>query len=616
MENNEHTEDNSTLQAYLNVILAYQPQVVPHRNRVTFITKKTGLPQLWSWDAAESSCKQVVQLPDRVMAVKHSSCGFRTVIGMDHKGNEKQQLYMLDNETLNVQELVFSPEHFHHLGSWSPCGKKITFSSNRRGPGLFDLYVLDVETKQLEVVYRHESKCVPLSWLPDGSGLLFVTDETSISQHLYVLDLQDGGTRRIGLEGAGVYTSVQLCEDGTGYFITNAAENTMALYCFSADRTGADLLCHIPEWDIEEAKLSPDRSRIAYTVNEGGMSVLYMYNLESGSSEATKGQPKGVIQSLSWLNEEQLVFALKSPIQPGDVWSYRTNDTSFQQLTHFGAAESIAHLLREPELCTFKSFDGVEVPYFYYRPDSSRYTMGQSKSEGAALTAQKSPTVVYVHGGPESQIRFEFQPVIQYLVGKGFNVIAPNVRGSMGYGKNYLNLDNRRKRMDTVADLAEMVKDLGRFEEIDTANIGIMGRSYGGFMVLAALTHYPDLWAAGVDIVGITHFRTFLQNTGEWRRKLRESEYGTLADDSDFFEEIAPFNHSHKIKVPLLIFHGRNDTRVPVTEAEQLFADMQARGQEAELVIFEDEGHQTEKMENHIAMNSRIIRFFRRHLEK
>ncbi|WP_157261878.1 S9 family peptidase, partial [Paenibacillus sp. A3] len=198
---------------------------------------------------------------------------------------------------------------------------------------------------------------------------------------------------------------------------------------------------------------------------------------------------------------------------------------------------------------------------------------------------------------------------------QGFNVVTPNVRGSMGYGKTYLNLDNARKRMDAVADLAWMVKDLSRFATVDTGKIGIMGRSYGGFMVLAALTHYPDLWAAGVDIVGISHFRTFLENTGEWRRALREAEYGTLADDSDFFEEIAPLNHSQNIKVPLLIFHGRNDTRVPVSEAEQLYADMRARGQEAKLVIFEDEGHQTEKMENHIAMNTEIVRFFRKYLE-
>lgn len=142
-----------------------------------------------------------------------------------------------------------------------------------------------------------------------------------------------------------------------------------------------------------------------------------------------------------------------------------------------------------------------------------------------------------------------------------------------------------------------------------------MGRSYGGFMVLAALTHYADIWAAGVDIVGISHFKSFLENTGAWRRKLREYEYGSLKDDVDFFEEIAPLNHSDKIKVPLLIFHGRNDTRVPVSEAEQLTADLKEQGKQVDLIIFEDEGHQTEKIENHIKMNTEIVQFMQKFLK-
>ncbi|TBL79586.1 S9 family peptidase [Paenibacillus thalictri] len=600
--------ESELLQAYLTVITATQPQVVPGRDLITFVSKKSGLPQLWSWSESTGECRQVVEMPDRVVTAKHSPCGAKTLIGMDHKGNEKQQLYVLDHDTLQVEELVVSPQHFHYPGGWSPCGKLVVYSTNRRGPGLFDLYVADIETKQERAVYEYNGKCVPLIWLPDGSGLLFVTEETNVSQHLHVLDLATGTARRIGVEGDGLYASVQLTKDGSGYLLTNSAENMMALYRFSPERAGAELLLQAEGWDIEEAKLSPDGSKLAYTVNEGGMSALYIYELASGKSMRAADQPRAVIQTLGWMDADRLVFTLKSPVLPGDIWSYSTGGQTFQRLTYFGVSEHIEPLLCEAEVCSFASFDGVEVPYFYYRPDASRQTNRQA--------GEKAPTVVYVHGGPESQIRFEFHPVLQYLVGQGFNVIAPNVRGSSGYGKAYLSLDNARKRMDSVADLAALVQDLARFEEIDTGNIGIMGRSYGGFMVLAALTHYPDLWAAGVDIVGITHFRTFLQNTGEWRRKLRESEYGTLADDSDFFEEIAPLNHSHKIKVPLLIFHGRNDTRVPVSEAEQLYAEMKQRGQAAELFIFEDEGHYTEKMENHIELNTQIIRFFRRELEK
>src|SRR5699024_10123833 len=168
--------------------------------------------------------------------------------------------------------------------------------------------------------------------------------------------------------------------------------------------------------------------------------------------------------------------------------------------------------------------------------------------------------------------------------------------------------------MDSVKDLAWLAKDLINSHKVGQDKIGIMGRSYGGFMVLASLTHYPDLWAAGVDIVGISHFKSFMENTGAWRRHLREAEYGSLADDVDFFEEIARLNHAEKIRAPLLVFHGRTDTRVPVPEAEQLAADMKNRQQTVDLTIFEDEGHQTEKHENHMTMHTKTAHFFEKYL--
>lgn len=598
---NTNMSENERLHAYLTVHSAYQSQVIPGKNRVTFLSKKTGLPQLWSFSTETDGqeCSQYVSMPDRVIDVRHAPDGRRTVIGMDHEGNEKQQLYLVDNETGIVEELMISLAHFHHLGEWSPCSGKIAWSSNRRGPGLFDVFVQEVQTKRETVVFESDGKCIPLCWTPDGKTLLIMIEETNIIKRLLALDLATGETSDIGLEGdGGRYGSVQFAQDGTGYYVSSAAENTSALYRFAL--TGeAEKLVHFPEWDIEEAKLSPDGRRICFTLNEQGISVLHLYDVETAAWTRLSEIPRGVILSLSWLSAGEFFFTLKSPLYPGDIWHCDAESGQAKRVTSFGRSEAVESAWREPEIRSFASFDGLQVPYFLYKQNN-----------------EKAPAVVYVHGGPESQIRFDFNPVIQYLLGQGFAVVAPNVRGSLGYGKTYLNLDNARKRMDAVADLAWLVKDLAKLDAVDASRIGIMGRSYGGFMVLASLTHYPDLWAAGVDIVGISHFRTFLQNTGEWRRKLRESEYGTLADDSDFFEEIAPLNHSEKIKVPLLIFHGRNDTRVPVSEAEQLYSDMKARGQEVELIVFEDEGHQTEKLENHIALSTKVVQFFKQHLER
>ncbi|WP_099159709.1 S9 family peptidase [Virgibacillus ndiopensis] len=591
---------DQTLFTYLNVYGAYQPKVIPTQKAFTFISKETGIPQVWRWDEETSQIKQYTDLQDRVLSVHHSPSGDKTIIGMDCKGNEKQQLYLLRNNSANVEELVVSGEHFHQFGGWSPDETKVAFSSNRRHPGYFDVYVLDFATKTEEVVYKVDGNCTPICWTKDGESLIVSMPDTNIDQSLYVLHVKTKETNKLGKENTlARYQSLQLTKDGKGGFLlTDVDRDTLGIYQFSfTEPSKLKELFTVEKWDIEEIKLSPDETKIAFTVNEGGISQFGIYNLDTQTNDYIKGIPMGVLQSLSWLSENELFIHVKSAVLPGDVWKINLETKKVKRVTYVGEAKDVQHLWMEPELCHFTSFDGLEVPYFYYG----------NKQES-------QPVVVYVHGGPESQIRAEFNPVIQFLAANGFAVVTPNVRGSMGYGRKYVKLDDGRKRMDSVADLKWLVKDLVENNMVDPKKVGIMGRSYGGFMVLAALTHYPDVWAAGVDIVGISHFKTFLENTGPWRRKLREFEYGSLDHDEDFFEQIAPLNHTDNISVPLLLFHGRNDTRVPVTEAEQLTADLKAQGKQVELVIFEDEGHQTEKIENHIQMNTLIVQFMEKFL--
>lgn len=581
---------------YLQVKSAYQSKAVPNRDEITFLTKITGIPQLWMWKEESPVPQQVTFLPDRVVDAWHSPSGQMTIVGMDCKGDERQQLYLLQEKGKEATLLTDSPAHFHYFGGWSPCETKIAWSSNRRHPGSFDVFVQSLLSTEVETVYHNDGRCDPVCWHPDGDKLILSVQKTNLDNSLLLLDLATGRAEKLAAcARAGSFSSLVLTKDGLGgYVVTDRDTNTKALCRFTFANDQLERIAHVAQWDIDEAKLSQDEKRIAYTVNEGGISALFLHDLNTGASLRAEDLPKGVISSLSWLNDEQVIFTLKSPTLPGDIWRYNISTQKAERLTQIGRAEQIESTWIEPQLHTFTSFDGLTVPYFMYAKNPSA----------------KSPVVVYVHGGPESQIRAEYHPVFQYLANQGFIVVAPNVRGSTGYGREYVRLDDGRKRLDAVADLAWLVKDLSRMETVDPAAIGIMGRSYGGFMVLAALTQYPDLWAAGVDIVGISHFRTFLENTGAWRRKLREAEYGTLQDDSDFFEEIAPLNLSHRIKAPLLVFHGRNDTRVPVSEAQQLVSDMKQRGQEVELIIFEDEGHFTEKLENHIALNTKIARFF------
>ena len=256
----------------------------------------------------------------------------------------------------------------------------------------------------------------------------------------------------------------------------------------------------------------------------------------------------------------------------------------------------------EPTLHRFRSFDGEEIPVFLFMPK--------------VVTDAPVPVIVNIHGGPEAQFRPTFNPVTQYLLHAGYAVVAPNVRGSSGYGKRFLHLDDGRKRLDSVRDLEALHAWLRTNPQIDHTRAALMGGSYGGYMVLAGLAFQPDLWAAGVDIVGISSLVTFLENTASWRRKFREREYGSLVHDRDFLLEASPITHVDRMRAPLLIIHGTNDPRVPLGEAEQIHRVLRATGVESKLLVYPDEGHGLAKLKNRLDAYPKVVAFLDRVLAR
>ncbi|WP_339251571.1 S9 family peptidase [Sporosarcina sp. FSL W8-0480] len=591
------SDEEKVLLDFLKVNSAYEAKVIPGTGTFTFLSKLTGIPQVWTLDPSGEPI-QFIETHDRVLSVYHSPTGDRTVVGIDSKGNEKQQLYIVGPNGKDLEVLVESKDHFHYVGGWSKDGRYLSYSSNRRHPGQFDVFIIDVETREVEQVFTHDANCTPLGWFENES--LFVSMmETNIDRIIYLVNTRTKEKVRLGNENVLARMNSPRVGNGEGYVLTDTNEDTVHLCSFTLGNPGhLEKLLHWEKWDMEEIALSPDGDLLSFTLNEGGITRLGIYYPKTNTYELIDTLPDGVIGSMSWLSNDSFLFTMKTPTNPGDIWKYTLTTKEAERQTFIGQSETVGNYWREPELHTFKSFDGLEVPYFFYNQDCD----------------QSKPAVIYVHGGPEAQSRAEYNPVLQYLVYKGFAVAVPNIRGSNGYGRAYLKLDDADKRLDAVADLASLAGALVDSHQVLPDKIGIMGRSYGGFMVLSALTQYPDLWAAGVDIVGMSNLRTFLENTGEWRRYLREYEYGSLKEHRDFFEETAPMNLMHKITAPLLVFHGRNDSRVPVSEAEQIVADLKKMNREVEMVIFEDEGHQTEKIENHITMHTKTVEFFERYL--
>jgi dipeptidyl aminopeptidase/acylaminoacyl peptidase len=315
--------------------------------------------------------------------------------------------------------------------------------------------------------------------------------------------------------------------------------------------------------------------------------------------------PLGVIGGLEFSPDEtRLAFTFDGPRFNPDVWIWELEKNRVYQLTQSSRAGIPFSDFVTPELVRYKSFDGRMIPAWYYAPRAVNPDQ-----------AKLPPVIVYPHGGPESQTRPNFSGLFQYFLSRGYGIFAPNVRGSSGYGTEYLNLDNTTKRMDSVRDMAHGVYWLRDQQQADPKRIAVYGGSYGGFMVLAGVTQYPDLFAAGVDVVGIANWVTFLENTGAYRRANREAEYGNLRDHREFLEKISPIHHVDKIKCPMMVIHGANDPRVPVGEAEQIVAALKKRGIPCEYLRYEDEGHGLAKLKNRLDAYPRMVEFLDKHMK-
>ena len=340
--------------------------------------------------------------------------------------------------------------------------------------------------------------------------------------------------------------------------------------------------------------LSPDGRTLAFVVNAGGVSEVRLLDTKSRRIVSTPRTPRGVFSSVEFHpTRNEFAFAVSSKDSPGDVYSYDLDREELVRWTSSETGGADLSALPEPELMHYPTFDAVDgkprmIPAFVWKP--------LPKFSGPR------PVLIDIHGGPEGQVRPSFpRSATLYLLNEsGVAVIQPNVRGSSGYGKSYLLLDNGMKREDSVKDIGALLEWIATREEFDADRVAVIGGSYGGYMSLATMTHYSDKLRCGVELVGISHFGTFLKNTQEYRRHLRRAEYGDESDPRmwDFFETIAPLNNADKIKVPVLVAQGKNDPRVPYTESEQIVAKVRQAGGEVWYLLADDEGHGFAKKPN------------------
>ncbi len=584
-----------------------------------YITTRFGqVSQLHRVDSEGGARFQLTFFDEPIRAVARQKFSDRLAYTMDAGGNEFSQIFFLDPET-GDSRMVSDGESRNQALLWSNDGKSLAFQSTRRNGRSNDIWIMDPEDPASARVLLEApdgAYWYPADWSRDNKRLLIGQYISSTDSRIHVLTLDSGETLR--LAGSDQFPSrnfpIGFNSGGENFFYVTDADGEFmklaerALHRFS----GPDYITADIDWDIEDAELSFNRNRGVFVVNRDGMSRVYLWDTGKGEYKRISSLPQGVVGSVIFSpDSRRLAVSVNTPRTPSDVYVIElgtrplaAKDVNRWTRSEVGGLDTDSFVV--PELVTFPTFDEVDgrtrqIPAYVYRPEGDG----------------PFPVVIYIHGGPESQERPEFYGTFQLWLAKlGVAIVAPNVRGSEGYGKTYVALDNGFRREDSVKDIGALLDWIATQDDLDESRVAVYGGSYGGYMVLASAMHYSDRLKAAVDIVGISNFVTFLENTQDYRRDLRRVEYGDErdADMRAFLDRISPNNNVDRITSPLLVAQGQNDPRVPVTESEQIVAAIRANGHKVWYMNALNEGHGFRKKENRDLYQQVVVMFLREHL--
>ncbi|MEZ4385519.1 MAG: S9 family peptidase [Nannocystaceae bacterium] len=567
----------------------------PAADALLILTRFAETPQLHEVRGPGGARHQLTFFDDRVLGATYppKSDGSFFVFAKDVGGDEFAQSWRFDRATGQVT-LLTDGESRNSLGPWSPDGRQMVYTSTRRTGKDNDFYIVDPRDPTTDRLFAENDGggWRPADWSRDGATILGLDYKSVNESSLWTFDVATGERAEVTPTlpepvswGGGVFTA-----DGKGVLSASDWESEFR-HIVRIDVASREITDVVPavQWDMSRYVVTEDRGRMAVAINENGFSKLHLYDLPSGRERPLKAaMPKGRILSMSWHPDGQrLAFTLSSARSPSDAYVL---DVKKQEVTRWTSSE-VGGLdpstFAEPEAIAWKSFDEREIPGLYYRPPA--------RFEG------KRPVMILIHGGPESQARAGFITRLNYYLSElGIAIIYPNVRGSTGYGKSYTRLDNGRLREDSVKDIGALLDWVAAQPELDKDRVMIMGGSYGGYMTLASAVHYADRIRGAVDIVGISNFVSFLENTKPYRQDLRRAEYGDERDPEmrAFLESISPLRQAAKITKPLFVIQGRNDPRVPASEAEQIVATMKGTGTPVWYLEAKDEGHGFKKKTN------------------
>jgi dipeptidyl aminopeptidase/acylaminoacyl peptidase len=582
----------------------------PLRREMLIRTRFGDTPQVHEVRMPGGARRQLTFFPDRVGGASwpRRSTDY-LVFSKDRGGDEFAQVFRLDVGTGAITMVSDGGRSQNSLGPWSHAGDRMAFGSTHRNGADRDIYVMDPKDpgSARRVLEVKGGGWGPADWSPDDRKLAVLEYVSVNESYVWIVDVASGEKTLLTPRGGEpvAYGGARWAADGKGIYVTTDRGSEFQRLASLDLATGrhTDLTSHIP-WDVDSFTLSPDGRTIAFETNEEGLSVLHLLDTATGKEKPAPKLPVGLMGGLEWhKNGRDLGLALTSARSPADAYSVDVTTGALERWTESETGGLDASAFSLPELVRWTSFDGRTITGFLYKP-APRFTGPR-------------PVIVSIHGGPEGQARPGFQGRNNYYLDElGVALLYPNVRGSTGFGKTFVKLDDARRREDSVKDIGALLDWIPTREDLDPSRVMVTGGSYGGYMTLAVATHYDAKIRCSLDVVGISNFVTFLENTESYRRDLRRAEYGDERDPAmrEFLESIAPARHARSITKPLFVVQGRNDPRVPYTESEQMVATVKANGGPVWYLLANDEGHGFAKKKNQDFQFYATVAFVRAYL--
>ncbi|MBI5403266.1 MAG: S9 family peptidase [Ignavibacteriae bacterium] len=574
---------------------------------IYYITNTTGLPQIWKVSTFSGCPEQISVWGDAIKSVLHNPVKSELLFLSDKKGDENYRIFRLKTKEGEIEHLTGEFEDSQSFFSvYNKKGTKFLFATNKRLKYNFDVYIKDLKTGKNELVrsFEDEFPVESESWSSNERYITFIVHYGNISQDILLLDRKSGVMENVTKNNPGddifnAYTKFNRKCTGF-YYLSDEGRNFKGIKFYDIKSRKSEWFL-TENWDITNFEFSRNFNRLIYTVNENGSNNVKLKNLGTGKVRKLK-LPKGNYSSFDFTKDsKRLVYICDSPLNPADIFTYDFRSEKINQRTFSVTGGVTKDSFTKPVDVFYKSFDGLKIHALLFVPKGL-------KKDG------RNPAILWPHGGPEWQEIHNFNKYVQVMANAGFIVLAPNFRGSTGYGKDFQKLIYKDWGGGEFQDVLYGVECLKKSGYVDKNKIGIAGGSFGGFMVLTCITKAPEIWKCAVDIFGPSNLFTFLRSVPEHWKNSTDSLVGNPDKDIELLKERSPINFVDNIKCPLLVIQGRQDPRVVQAESEQIVSKLRNMGKHVDYILLEDEGHGFSKVSNQIRVFKEKIKFLENYL--